>query len=64
MRKQKASIIQWRDEGKEQFFELAQNNKCSAYWPVNTQEHLLTFTHPELIELAVKRIEGCAKNLH
>lgn len=55
----KDSITKWRDQGKTQFFELAQANRCSAYWPVNIQEHLLTYTHPELIQLAIERIENC-----
>ncbi len=55
----KSSIIKWRDQGKEQFFKVASKNSCSAYWPVNSQEHLLMFTRPELIQLAVERIETC-----
>ncbi len=55
----KQSISQWRDEGKQQFFAMAQGHKCSAYWPVDTQEHLLMFTHPQLIEAAVRRLINC-----
>ncbi len=55
----KVSIIQWRDEGKAQFFNMASKNPCGAYWPIDSQEHLVTFTHPHLIQRAVERIENC-----
>ncbi|NVJ65776.1 MAG: alpha/beta hydrolase [Gammaproteobacteria bacterium] len=57
--KVKASIVQWRDEGKAQFFHMASHHSCSAYWPVKSQEHLLTYTRPDLIERAVQRLENC-----
>ncbi len=57
--KVRASIIKWRDQGKQQFFELAKLNKCNAYWPVDSQEHLLTFTELDKIKRAIERIEKC-----
>lgn len=57
--KVKASIAQWRQEGLESFFEMAQKSSCGAYWPVDTQEHLLMMSQPELIEQAVEKILAC-----
>lgn len=59
--KVKATIAQWRKEGIEWYFELAQRSECGAYWPVDTQEHLLMMTQPQLIEQAVERIMACPK---
>lgn len=59
--KVKASIAQWRQEGIESFFEMAQKSSCGAYWPVNTQEHLLMMTQPEMIEQAVEKVLACSK---
>ena len=55
----KASIVQWRDEGRDWFFQLAQNSRCGAYWPIESQEHLIMMEQPELITRAVNKILGC-----
>ncbi len=60
--KVRQSIIKWRDQGKKQFFDLARRHPCSAYWPIDTQEHLLTYTHPQKIQQAIHRIEMCSNN--
>lgn len=60
--KVKDGIIKWRDQGKRQFFEQAKKHSCGAYWPVNSQEHLLTYTRPDLIQLAVERVIACNKS--
>lgn len=60
--KVKASIAQWRKEGVEWYFELAQRSECGTYWPVDTQEHLLMMTQPKLIEQAVEKIMACPKD--
>ncbi|RDX36615.1 alpha/beta hydrolase [Kangiella sp. HD9-110m-PIT-SAG07] len=57
----KASIALWRQEGIEWYFELAQSSKCGAYWPVETQEHLLMMTQPELIEQAIEKVLACSE---
>jgi pimeloyl-ACP methyl ester carboxylesterase len=56
-----ASIVQWRQEGIEWYFDLAQKSRCGAYWPVDTQEHLLMMTQPELIEQAINKVLACSK---
>ena len=55
----KASIVQWRDEGRDWFFELAQRSKCGAYWPLESQEHLIMMEQPELIARAVEKLLQC-----
>ncbi|WP_223670593.1 alpha/beta fold hydrolase [Kangiella shandongensis] len=57
----KRSIARWRKEGVEWYFELAENSECGAYWPVDTEEHLLMMTQPELIEQAIDKILACSK---
>ena len=55
----KVSIVQWRDEGRDWFFELAQRSKCGAYWPLESQEHLIMMEQPELIARAVEKLLQC-----
>lgn len=55
----KASIVQWRDEGRDWFFKLAQNSQCGAYWPLESQEHLIMMEQPELITRAVEKLLLC-----
>lgn len=55
----KASIVQWRDEGRDWFFELAQSSECGAYWPLESQEHLIMMEQPELITRAVEKLLLC-----
>lgn len=55
----KASIVQWRDEGRDWFFELAQRSECGAYWPLESQEHLIMMEQPELIARAVEKLLQC-----
>lgn len=55
----KASIVQWRDEGRDRFFELAQSSECGAYWPIESQEHLIMMEQPELITRAVEKLLLC-----
>ncbi|NVK23171.1 MAG: alpha/beta hydrolase [Kangiellaceae bacterium] len=55
----KASISQWRQEGIEWYFELAEHSDCGAYWPVASQEHLIMMENPELIKRSVERIISC-----
>lgn len=57
----KLSISKWREEGIEWYFELAKANACGAYWPVDTKEHLLMMTQPELIEQAIEKVLACSK---
>lgn len=57
----KASIAKWREEGIEWYFELAKASDCGAYWPVDTKEHLLMMTQPELIEQAIEKVLACPK---
>ena len=59
--KVKASVAKWREEGIAWYFDLAQQSACGAYWPVDTQEHLLMMTQPELIEQAVEKVLACSK---
>lgn len=55
----KASVIQWRDEGRDWFFQIAQKSECGAYWPVASQEHLIMMEQPELLTRAVEKILSC-----
>ncbi len=55
----KASIVQWRNEGREWFFSLAQQSQCGAYWPLESQEHLIMMEQPELITRAVEKLLNC-----
>ncbi len=55
----KASIIQWRDEGRDWFFQISQKSECGAYWPVASQEHLIMMEQPELLTRAVEKILSC-----
>ncbi|AUD79796.1 alpha/beta hydrolase [Kangiella profundi] len=55
----KASIVQWRDEGRDWFFALAQKSQCGAYWPLESQEHLIMMEQPELITRAVEKLLNC-----
>jgi pimeloyl-ACP methyl ester carboxylesterase len=57
----KASIAKWREEGIEWYFELAKGSDCGAYWPVDTEEHLLMMTQPKLIEQAIEKVLACSK---
>ncbi|PXF64120.1 alpha/beta fold hydrolase [Kangiella spongicola] len=57
----KASIAKWRKEGIEWYFELAKTSDCGAYWPVDTKEHLLMMSQPELIEQAIEKVLTCSK---
>ena len=57
----KASIAQWRQEGIEWYFALAQSSQCGAYWPIETREHLLMMTQPELIEQAINKVLACSQ---
>ncbi|GAA0206662.1 hypothetical protein GCM10009123_12630 [Kangiella japonica] len=57
----RASIAKWREEGIEWYFELAKASDCGAYWPVDTEEHLLMMTQPELIEQAIEKVLACSK---
>ena len=56
-----ASIAQWRQEGIEWYFSLAQSSPCGSYWPVDTREHLLMMTQPELIEQAINKVLACSQ---
>ncbi|ACV27849.1 alpha/beta fold hydrolase [Kangiella koreensis] len=55
----RASVIQWRDDGRNWFFQLSQNSECGAYWPVASQEHLIMMEQPELVTRAVEKILSC-----
>ena len=55
----KESIIQWRDEGRDWFFQISQESECGAYWPVASQEHLIMMEQPELLTRAVEKILSC-----
>lgn len=55
----KASIVQWRDESRDWFFALAQKSQCGAYWPLESQEHLIMMEQPELITRAVEKLLSC-----
>ena len=55
----KVSIVQWRDEGRDCFFELAQSSECGAYWPLESKEHLIMMEQPELIARAVEKLLQC-----
>lgn len=57
----KQSIAKWKAEGIEWYFEEANKSSCGAYWPVDTQEHLLMMTQPELIEQAIDKILACSQ---
>lgn len=55
----KASIVQWRDEGRDWFFALARKSQCGAYWPLESQEHLIMMEQPELITRAIEKLLQC-----
>lgn len=55
----KASIVQWRDEGRDWFFKIAQQSQCGAYWRLESQEHLIMMEQPELITRAVEKLLNC-----
>lgn len=55
----KASIIQWRDEGRDWFFQISQNSECGAYWPIASQEHLIMMEQPELLTRAIEKLLRC-----
>lgn len=58
--KVKESVRKWRDEGTEWYFNIAKDSQCGAYWPVDSQEHLLMMTQPDLVEQAIKKILTCS----
>ncbi|AOE48934.1 hypothetical protein KS2013_206 [Kangiella sediminilitoris] len=56
----KLSVAEWRKEGSAWYRSLTEKSHCGTYWAVETEEHLLMFSDPEVIEQAIEKLLTCS----